>query len=98
MIDGEYANKILLFYSTTMYPSFQEKLGLKSVIQDTVVAQSGTLKPGKQITTMELLKNAAKKLSAGTYEGNFNVLYYNPSTGEKAIVNTEIPIVITVNP
>lgn len=71
---------------------------LQIVIQDTVVAQSGTLKPGKQITTMELLKNAAKKLSAGTYEGNFNVLYYNPSTGEKAIVNTEIPIVITVNP
>lgn len=70
---------------------------LQIVIQDTVIVQSGTLKPGKQVTTLSLLEGAAKKLSAGTYEGNFNVLYYNPDTGEKAIVNTEIPITITVN-
>ena len=70
---------------------------LQIVIQDTVIVQSGTLKPGNQVTTLDLLDGAAKKLSAGTYEGNFNVLYYNPETGEKAIVNTEIPITITVN-
>lgn len=70
---------------------------LQIVIQDTVIVQSGTLKPGNQVTALELLDGAAKKLSAGTYEGNFNVLYYNPETGEKAIVNTEIPITITVN-
>lgn len=70
---------------------------LQIVIQDTVIVQSGTLKPGNQVTTLDLLDGAAKKLSAGTYEGNFNALYYNPETGEKAIVNTEIPITITVN-
>lgn len=70
---------------------------LQIVIQDTVIVQSGTLKPGNQVTTLDLLDGAAKKLSAGTYEGNFNVLYYNPETGEKAIVNTEIPVTITVN-
>lgn len=70
---------------------------LQIVIQDTVIVQSGTLKPGNQVTTLNLLDGAAKKLSAGTYEGNFNVLYYNPETGEKAIVNTEIPVTITVN-
>lgn len=70
---------------------------LQIVIQDTVIVQSGTLKPGNQVTVLDLLNGAAKKLSAGTYEGNFNVLYYNPETGEKAIVNTEIPITITVN-
>lgn len=70
---------------------------LQVVIQDTVIVQSGTLKPGNQVTALNLLDGAAKKLSAGTYEGNFNVLYYNPETGEKAIVNTEIPITITVN-
>lgn len=70
---------------------------LQIVIQDTVIVQSGTLKPGNQVTALDLLDGAAKKLSAGTYEGNFNVLYYNPETGEKAIVNTEIPITITVN-
>ena len=70
---------------------------LQIVIQDTVIVQSGTLKPGNQVTTLDLLDGAEKKLSAGTYEGNFNVLYYNQETGEKAIVNTEIPITIVVN-
>lgn len=70
---------------------------LQIVIQDTVIVQSGTLKPGNQVTVLDLLDGTAKKLSAGSYEGNFNVLYYNPETGEKAIVNTEIPITITVN-
>lgn len=70
---------------------------LQIVVQDTVIVQSGTLKPGNQVTTLELLDGMAKKLSAGTYEGNFVVLYYHPETGEKAIVNTEIPITITVN-
>ena len=70
---------------------------IQIVIQDTVIVQSGTLKPGNQVTALNLLNGAAKKLSAGTYEGNFNVLYYNSETGEKAIVNTQIPITITVN-
>lgn len=70
---------------------------LQIVIQDTVIVQSGTLKPGNQVTTLELLDGMADKLSAGTYEGNFAVLYYHPETGEKAIVNTEIPITLTVN-
>lgn len=69
---------------------------LQIVIRGTVIAQSGTLKPGKQVTTLELRSDAPEKLSAGVYEGSFNVLYYDPVTGEKAIVNTEIPIVITV--
>lgn len=36
-------------------------------------------------------------LSAGGYEGKFAVLYYDPDTGEKAVVNTEIPVTITVS-
>lgn len=69
---------------------------LQIVIQDQVIVQSGTLKPGNQVTTLSLIDGMAKKLSAGTYEGNFAVLYYHPETGEKAIVNTEIPVTITV--
>jgi len=69
---------------------------LQIVIQDQVIVQSGTLKPGNQVTTLSLIDGMAKKLSAGTYEGNFAVLYYHPETGEKAIVNTEIPVMITV--
>lgn len=69
---------------------------LQIVIQDQVIVQSGTLKPGNQVTTLSLIDGMAKKLSVGTYEGNFSVLYYHPETGEKAIVNTEIPVTITV--
>lgn len=71
---------------------------LQIVIRNTVIVQSGLLTPGNQVTTLALLDGAAGKLSNGVYEGNFNVLYYDPITGEKAIVNTEIPITITVNP
>ncbi len=70
---------------------------LQIVIQGEVIIQSGTLKPGNQVTTLSLIDGMAEKLSAGTYEGNFAVLYYHPETGEKAIVNTEIPVTITVH-
>lgn len=66
------------------------------VVQDQILVQSGKLTPGNQVTTLDLLDDAAKKLSAGGYEGKFVILYYNPDTGEKAVVNTEIPISITV--
>lgn len=69
---------------------------LQLVVQDQVILQSGTLKPGNQVTSLELLNRAAKMLSEGGYEGKFVVLYYHPETGEKAVVNTEIPVSITV--
>ena len=43
-----------------------------------------------------IVQSGAKKLSPGGYEGMFLILYYSQETGEKAIVNTEIPIHITV--
>lgn len=67
------------------------------IIQDTVIVQSGTLKPGSQVTTLNLLDGAEKALSEGTYEGKFNILFYDPDTGEKAIVNTEIPVTVNVS-
>lgn len=70
---------------------------LQIIVQDEVIVQSGTLKPGNQVASLELLEGAAKMLSAGGYEGKFVVLYYHPETAEKAVVNTEIPITITVN-
>lgn len=70
---------------------------LQIVVQDEVIVQSGTLKPGNQVTVLPLADGMDEKLSAGTYEGNFVVLYYDPETGEKAIVNTEIPVTITVS-
>ena len=69
---------------------------IQIIIQDVVICQSGTLTPGHQVKTLDLQDGAEKLLTAGIYEGKFNVLYYHPETGEKAIVNTEIPVTITV--
>ena len=69
---------------------------LQVVIQDTVILQSGTLKPGHQVKLLNLLEGAEKMLQPGGYEGKFVVLYYDPISGEKSMVNTEIPITINV--
>lgn len=69
---------------------------LQIIIQDQVIVQSGRLTAGNQITKLELLDGAEKLLTEGGYEGEFLILYYNPTTGEKSVVNTEIPITVTV--
>lgn len=56
---------------------------------ETVIAQSGTLKPGNKVERLDLIEGAAA-LSEGTYNGRFNVLYYDPDSGEKAIVNGSV--------
>lgn len=66
------------------------------VIQDTVLVQSGRITPGTQVTTLDLLDGADKMLSPGGYEGKLVVLYYSEDSGEKSIVNTEIPVTISV--
>lgn len=67
---------------------------LQIVIQDTVIVQSGLLKPGNQVSKLNLSDRV--RLSSGIYEGKFVVLYYHQDTGEKAMINTEIPLTITV--
>lgn len=63
---------------------------------ETVIAQSGTLSPGYGIEQLELIKDAAK-LSEGSYTGRYNVLYYDPDSGERAVLNGNIEgIEITV--
>lgn len=64
------------------------------VIQDIVIAQSGRIEAGYGVTTLELLDTAM--LTEGIYEGEMMALYYDPITGEKAMINTEIPVTITV--
>lgn len=66
------------------------------MIDDTEIVQSDLLKPGNQVTKLDLLDNAEKQLEKGGYDGKFRVLFYDPDSGQKATVNTEIPISITV--
>ena len=69
---------------------------LQIVVQDRVLAQSGRLTPGHQVSKLDLEDGMAALLSPGGYEGKFVVLFYNQETGEKAMVNTEIPLTINV--
>lgn len=67
---------------------------LQIAVRGTVIAQSGLLKPGYGLSTLKLFDKA--ELMAGTYDGEYIVYYYQDDTGEKAVLNTKIPIKITV--
>ena len=69
---------------------------LRLVIDDVVIFQTGRLIPGNKIHEVDLLKGMEKRLSAGGYDGKFVVLYYDRTSGELAMVNTEIPVTVTV--
>lgn len=73
-----------------------ENIVLQLMIQDTVIMQSGLIEPGSQVSTLSLLAGAAEHLEPGGYDGKFVVLYYDPETGARAIVTTEIPVTVTV--
>ena len=71
---------------------------LQVVIQGTVILQSGRIEPGKQVTQLDLSDSAAALLQPGGYEGSFQIYYYHPDSGEKAMVSTEVPVTVTVTP
>ena len=66
------------------------------VTEEYLVAESGVLNPGYLVETLDGSLDKSIKLSEGMYSGVIRVLLYNPETGEKAIVNTEIPVDIAV--
>ncbi len=66
------------------------------VIQDEILIQSGLITPGNKVQTLDLLNGAEKKLQPGGYDGKLVVLYYNQQNGEKAVLNTEISVTVTV--
>ncbi len=66
------------------------------VVQDRLIAQSGLLTPGHQVNRLSLAEGAAELLEPGGYEGKFILSFYDPDTAEKANVNTEVPITVTV--
>ncbi|MCR5635646.1 MAG: hypothetical protein K6F76_00480 [Clostridiales bacterium] len=70
---------------------------IQIVIHDTVVAQSGRITPGKRVTMLDLPNNMSSSLEEGGYNGKIVVLYYQPENGEKAILNTDIPVNINVS-
>ena len=68
-------------------------------IKGTVLAKSGALQPGYRLTELSLQEGVAEMLSAGyayVDGAKFTVYFYDPETGVRAIVNSEIPITVTV--
>ena len=60
-----------------------------------LLAESGALRPGYGVESLDGDLGDIT-LSTGVYSGVMRVLFYNFETGEKAIVNTDIPVKITV--
>mgnify|MGYP004733435265 FL=1 len=83
----------LLFANPT---KSNQDMVLQLVIDDVVILQSGRLEPGNRVSTLSLLDGAEKRLTAGGYDGKFVVLYYDRTSGEKAMINTEIPVTVMV--
>lgn len=98
-----YSNKVTVDLSDKMASVYfanpgksNQDMVIQISIQDTVILQSGTLKPGQQVKLLDLLEGSEKLLQPGGYTGKFVVLYYDQDSGEKAMVNTEIPVTINV--
>ena len=67
------------------------------MVHDKVIARSGLLKPGNMIIRLELNEEGREKLTQqGIYEGKFVIDNYDPLSGEKELVNINIPLTVTV--
>jgi len=70
---------------------------LQIVIQEQVVAVSGLVESGYAVGRLSLPETSAQMLQPGIYENAvFRILCYDPITGEKAMVNPEAEIIVTV--
>ncbi len=83
----------LLFANPT---KSNQDMVLQLAIGDVVILQSGRLEPGNRVSALHLLDGVENRLAAGGYDGKFVVLYYDRTSGEKAMINTEIPVTVTV--
>jgi len=59
-----------------------------------LVAESGGINPGYMLTEMTLDENI--QLTAGVYKGIMKLWFFDPETGDRAVVDTNIPVEITV--
>ena len=69
---------------------------VRLVIAGVVMAQSEVVSPGGQVTELALVSGADTELSAGSCDGRLLVSFYYPHTQEKAMLDAEIPVDVTV--
>ncbi len=68
------------------------------VIDDTIVMVSKRITPGHMLSSLKLESGIASKLQAGGYDAKYVVYLYDCQTGEKAVVNAEGAVTVTVIP
>ena len=68
------------------------------VIEDVVIAESGRIPTGYELKKLELSGGSKELLKEGKYKGKFVIFYYDPVSNERAMVNSEGAISITVYP
>ena len=88
-----YSDQVTLSLQVTNPARSNQSMLLQVVVQDVVVAQSGTLPPGNRLEALPLSEGV--RLSPGQYEGRFTIWFYHPD-GSRAQVSTEVPIALTV--
>ena len=88
--------KIAVYYSNPNRS--HNSVLLQIVVKGEVVAQSGTIKPGYRVSTLDLLDGAAARLQAGTYEQDTQIVVYtyDPVTDERTMMKYNLPIIVTV--
>ena len=69
---------------------------LQILLEDQVIVQSGRLTPGKQVTKLDISNEVIAILSSGIYNGELQIAYYDHQNAEKAMINTVLPVLITV--
>lgn len=74
----------------------RQDIVVKIVSDNVIIAQSGRITPGNQITRLSVTDEAVKKLTNGGIEGKIVILCYDSETQEKAMIDTEIPVTISV--
>ncbi len=104
-------NKVTLNYKNTVKIDLKSKkasvyfgnpltsnqnLMLQLVVDNEIIAVSGFVYPGYQIQTLDLNDSIKSDLTGENITGKFVVTFYNVETGEKSMVNSEIPVKIKV--
>lgn len=73
-----------------------QNVAILITIDDLVVAKSDLITPGNMVTELKFEENAKSKLTEGGYNAQLVVRAYDPSSGEKAMIDTKGEITLTV--
>lgn len=92
---ADLSNEIVSLYYANPNASNQN-VSILLMIDDLVVAKSDLITPGHQVNQLSLTSQAKNKLMEGGYDATLVVRSYDPENGEKAMINTEGKINLTV--